>query len=449
MHLILAGLSHHKTPISLRERLVCTDRSQPEALSSVQKETGATEAVILSTCNRIEVYAAIPSTNWHGVEKGLHRHLARFHQVREPEFVPHIYLKQEKDAAAHLLRVACGLDSLILGEPQILGQVRSALRLAEEAERVGGMMQGLFQQAITCGKRVQTETELRKGSFSIGHAAVELASQVFDNLAHSTVLVLGAGKMSELTARDLVKNGVRFVMVANRTYDRAAQLAERLGGKAVQYDHLHEHLLEADIVISSTAAPHPILRKDMVAPIARRRRGRPLFLIDIAVPRDIETSVSDLDNVFLYNIDDLQEVAAAETHNLTKAVRTQAERIAEEEARKFWNRHRLRSVSPVISDLKQQLQIRKENRLEILRSRLPNLSEREFQTIAIQFQSLIDEIALTPIQRIKAEMAGENAEGNLPQYDLPTAVRELFSLTEEKTYQDESLQPQALEEVVL
>ena len=245
--------------------------------------------------------------------------------------------------------MASGLDSLVLGEAQILGQVRSALRAAQDASTVGAMLHALFQQALLCGKRVQTETALRQGSLSIGAAAVDLATRIFGDLKGARALILGAGKMSELTTRDLVSSGVQFLMVANRTYEKSVEMAARLGGQAIEYDAFPDAMVTADIVISSTAAPHPILRRDMLAPILRKRRGKPLFLIDIAVPRDIEAAVGDLDNVFLYNIDDLQEVAAEGAKGRAERAQAQAEAIAQEETARLLARFRTRAVTPVLA----------------------------------------------------------------------------------------------------
>jgi glutamyl-tRNA reductase len=298
LHLALIGLSHHTAPIEVRERLSCAEHALPDALTALAACPGVREAALLSTCNRMEMIVAADSDPAF-LFADLCRHLARMHQLDEAAFRTHLYCKTEHEAASHLLRVASGLDSLVLGEAQILGQVRAALRAAQSAGTVGGILTALFQQAIACGKRVQTETGLGRGAFSIGHAAVDLAAGIFADLSHASVLILGAGKMSELTARHLIDSGVRFVFVANRTYEKAADMAARFGGKAIRYDDFPEALVTADIVISSTAAPHPIVRREMLLPVMRRRRGKPLFLIDIAVPRDIDPDVARLDNVFL------------------------------------------------------------------------------------------------------------------------------------------------------
>ncbi len=431
MHLVLVGLSHHLAPIEVRERLTCPEAKLPAALKALASRPGVHEAVLLFTCNRTEIYAVIAGADPDAAFAALRKHLSTFHEVPESLFAPYLYCRTQPDAALHLARVASGLDSLVLGEAQILGQVRTALRAAQEAASVGALLHALFQQALTCGKRVQTETSLRQGSLSIGAAAVDLATRIFGDLKGARALILGAGKMSELTTRDLVSSGVKFVMVANRTYGKAVELAAQLGGQAIQYESFPEAMVTADIVISSTAAPHPIVRREMLAPILRKRKGKPLFLIDIAVPRDIEASVGDLDNVFLYNIDDLQEVAAEGARGRAEKAQAQAEAIAQEETARLLARLRTRAVTPVLAELRGHVDQIAENRLAVLRSRLGPISDREWDAIALQFRSFANELVLAPTLRLKREATETGASSDsAPQYDLASAARELFGLAE-------------------
>ena len=431
MHLVLVGLSHHHAPIEVRERFSYPEHVLPGALRAVLSCPGIREAAILSTCNRTELYALVSAPEQSGAFAALRQLLSQYHAVPEPAFAPYLYCKAEHEAALHLTRVASGLDSLVLGEAQILGQVRTALRFAQAEGAAGSAIHALFQQAMTGGKRVQSETDLRRGSLSIGHVAVELASRIFGNLKNASALILGAGKMSELTAKDLVSNGVKFVVVANRTYEKAVELAERLDGKAIRYDSFLDALLTADIVIASTASPHPILTREMLNPVVRKRRGKPLFIIDIAVPRDVDPDVANLENVFLYNIDDLQEVAAEGARGRAETAKTQAEQIALEEAARFLTRYRTRAVAPIISELRSQLDGMAKSRLEILRSRLGDLPERDWKIIATQLESLASEVALQPILRLKAEASKSSAtQEETLHYDLATAARELFGLKE-------------------
>jgi glutamyl-tRNA reductase len=428
VHLVLVGLSHHQAPIEVRERLSCPEHALPEALAAAAAGPGVRETVILSTCNRTEWYAVAEGADTAAIYAAMRRHLADFHRVPEPDFAPYLYGKAEQEAALHLLQVAAGLDSLVLGEAQILGQVREALRAAQAAGTSGSALTALFQQAILSGKRVHTETGLGRGAFSIGHAAVDLASSIFSEMSHASVLILGAGKMSELTARHLVQSGVKFVIVANRTYDRAVALAERLGGRAIQYDTFPEALVTADIVLSSTAAPHPILHRQTLQPVMRRRRGRPLFLIDIAVPRDIDADVQELDNVFLYNIDDLQAVVAEEARSRAGEAE-KAREIAVEEAMKFLAWYRSREAAPVINQLRDRLEQIRQDDLAVLRARLGHLSEREWQAIEAATRAMMNKVAREPILRLK-RAAGESPGGasDVVGYDLIAAAREIFGL---------------------
>ncbi len=430
MHLVLVGLSHHRAPIGVREKLSCPDHRLPDALRSLASLPGVEEAALLFTCNRSEIYAVISDADATVAFATLRTHFAAFHDVPESHFAPYLYLKTREDAALHLARVAAGLDSLVLGESQILGQVRSAHRAAQTASTAGSVLNSLFQQALTCGKRVQSETSLRHGSLSIGATAVDLASRIFGDLNGARALILGAGKMSELTTRDLVSSGVKFVMVANRTYDRAIELADRLGGQAIQYDAFPDAMITADIVISSTAAPHPIVSREMLTPILRKRRGKPLFLIDIAVPRDIDPAVSELDNVFLYNIDDLQEVAAAGARGRAERAQAEAEQIAQEEAARFLTRLRTRAVAPVLAQLRGQADRMAGGRLDSLRARLVGISDRDWEIISIQMRSLADELLLAPTLRLKREANEHASAGETPQYDLAAAARELYGLAD-------------------
>ncbi|HLV81049.1 MAG TPA: glutamyl-tRNA reductase [Chthonomonadaceae bacterium] len=425
MVLALVGISHHATPIAVRERLSCSDALLPGALAAMAACPGVQEAAILSTCNRMELYALLDTPDADTAYALLAAHLARFHQAPESLFAAYLYRKSDHEAVLHLLRVASGLDSLVLGEAQILGQVRAALKAAEEAGTLGSTLHALFQQAITGGKRVHTETALGRGAFSIGRAAVDLARGIFEDLSRAAVLVLGAGKMSEMTVRYLVENGVQFVVVANRTYDKAAALAGRLGGKAIQYDQFAEALLTSDIVIASTAAPHPILRRDMLAPIMRKRRGRPMFLIDIALPRDVEPEAAGLDNVFLYNIDDLQAVVA-EGARERAAEAAYAEAIAAEEAARFVAWRRAREAAPVITRLRDRLEQIRQDDLAALRARLGHLSEREWQAIETATRAMMNRVAREPILRLK--QASSAPDGETARYDLLSAASEIFGL---------------------
>lgn len=430
MHLVLVGLSHHIAPIAVRERVNCSDIQLPHALLAASERPGVREVVILSTCNRMEIYALVEAPHLSSAYDQIARHLADHHHVPEAELTPFLYTLHDQEAVLHLMRVAAGLDSLVLGEAQILGQVKEALRAAQSAGTIGSTLTGLFQQSISAGRRTQSETGLGKGAFSIGHAAVDLAGKIFGELSHAGVLILGAGKMSEVTARHLRNSGASSVLVANRTYARAEALAAKLGGRAIHYEAFPDELRRADIVIASTAAPHPIITRATLAPALRKRRGNPLILIDIAVPRDIDTDVLSLDNVFLYNIDDLQAVVAQEAQGRQSEV-GRAETILAEECARFTGWYRNREAAPVITLMRQKLDRIREEELTLLRSQLDSLTEREWQKVEAAFRSMATKFAKEPILRLKRETAGAAGENDAPTYDLLTATREIFRLQAE------------------
>lgn len=439
MPFVLSGISHHTAPIGVRERLSIPEHRLPSALTALMEYKGVREAVLLSTCNRVEVYAMIDGASTEQAHDLLANYFASYHHLSRSEFATCLYPKAEHAAAEHLMRVASGLESLIIGEMQILGQVRQALRVAQETETIGSILTNLFQQAITTSRRIQNETGIGRGAFSIGHAAVDLASHIFTDLSTATVLILGAGKMSELTVRHLLSNGVRSVVVANRTFERARQMAEAFGGRAVHYDTFPDELVNADIVIASTAAPHFILRKELLQPIIKRRRGKPLFLIDIAVPRDIDPHVEELNNVFLYNIDDLQAVVEQEgSQRIAEAQR--AEVIARDETDKFMTWYRSRTAVPVISQLKSRLEQIRQDDLALLRAKLRHLPEREWQAIETATLAMMNHVAREPILRLKRE-TDRSAESE--PYNLFTATCEIFGLGDalSVTVSDDSVLP--------
>jgi glutamyl-tRNA reductase len=434
VQLALIGLSHHLTPIDVREKLTCPEHALPAALSALVGCPDVGEAVVLSTCNRMELYVLLESRaeEAHSDTRfdGLVRHLSRHHNVSAHLFEPYLYRKHDQEVVSHLLRVASSLDSLVLGEAQILGQVRQALRSAQEAGTVGGVLEKLFAQALATGKRVQTDTGLGRGGFSIGHAAVDLAGRIFDDLSRARILILGAGKMSELTAKHLVRQGIKFVLVANRTYERAISMADRLGGRAIHFDEaLSSELGQADIVIASTASPRPILRRDNIAPVLRQRRGKPLFLIDIAVPRDIDADVNDLNNVFLYNIDDLQNYVAEYGRARASEV-GRAENVVAEETSRFMTWYRSREAAPVITALRTHLDGIRQEYLDIFDRRLAHLSERDRNLIGTMVRAMMDQVARKPILRLKQAVSADATFTEPAGYDLLSAASELFGLDE-------------------
>ncbi len=425
MNLTLIGTNHHYAPIQIRERLATSPARLASHLRLLKETSRLPELTLLSTCNRTEIYAAHTHLSSDEIHRALVVSLAGLHELPASQFESLLYVKSGSDAVRHLFRVVSGLDSIAVGEAQILGQTREAFRVAQEEGATDVTLTALFQQALSIGKRIQTETELGKGAFSIGHAAVELASHIFHDLSKATVLILGAGKMSELTAQQLVRSQVKVVFVANRTFDRAAELAQRLGGSAIPYERFPDYLVQSDIVISSTAAPHAILGKSDLLPVMRKRRGKPLFLVDIALPRDIEAEVAELENVYLYNIDSLQEIVAGRSQNRSREIEA-AERVVQAETEAFLQWKRSRDAAPAIGAIRERLETIRQGDLEILRGKLRHLSERDFAAVESATKAMMNHVSREAILQLKAEAASETQI----LYRLDEAANRLFGIEE-------------------
>jgi glutamyl-tRNA reductase len=393
----LAGVSHHRAPVEVRERVALTLEQAGELARDLA--AGGAEAVVLSTCNRTEVYLASERDT---VDLGA-------------EVQPYIYRLTDEAAAVHLFRVAAGLDSMVPGEGEILGQVRAAY----EAGTTGPQLDRLFRQALHVGKKVRTKTAIAESPASVSAAAAALAQQVFGDLDGREILVIGAGKISEQAARNLISRGARIAWVANRSADRAVELAEQVGGTALPLGRVEEELARADVVVSSTSAPGFVLTRKQVE---RARRGRPLLLIDLAVPRDLEPSIHELDGCYLYDIDDLQAVVA-ETMVARRSEAERAEAIVLEEADEFRAWQASLDVVPAIASLRARAEEIRESELEKARGRL---SERELKAVESITSSILNKLLHLPTVRMKEAAA---ASDGLVYAD---AVRHLFGLGEEE-----------------
>jgi len=308
MHVVVIGLSHHSSPVTVREKFAFGDAKVPAALQTIRESGIAEEAVILSTCNRVEIYAATSLEPRQAFQE-LQEFLVRIHDYRDP-LTDEIYKIAEPDSLEHLFKVASGLDSMVLGETEILGQLKKAYELALQHQHTGVRLNKAFQRAFNVAKHIRTETNIQRGSISVASVAVELAEKIFDSLNQRQVMVIGAGETSEKAARALLSRGAHSVIVSNRSHERAVALAAELGGRAVHFEDWAREFEKIDIIISSTSAPHYVLDRTRLEPLMKLRRNRPLLLIDIAVPRDIEPEVNFMEDVYLYNIDDLQSIAA-------------------------------------------------------------------------------------------------------------------------------------------
>ena len=342
MSLLAIGINHHTASVELREKVAFSSDKLTEAHKQLEADSNIKSGVILSTCNRTEIYFDVKSNakgkviDW----------LTHFHQVKPDELKPSLYVYEEQAAIKHLMRVSCGLDSLVLGEPQILGQVKQAYSSARDLKSVDGTMEKLFQKTFSVAKRVRTETEIGGSAVSVAYAACTLAKHIFESLANSTVLLVGAGETIELVAKHLSDNGCDNIIVANRTRERALGLAEKFNADVISLEEIPDNLHRADIVISSTASPLPIIGKGMVESALKRRKRQPILIVDIAVPRDVEQQVGDLNDIYLYTVDDLQSIVKQNMEQ-RKVEAIQAEAIVSEESAAFmtW----LRSLQAVDS----------------------------------------------------------------------------------------------------
>ena len=330
MPLLALGINHKTAPVNVRERVSFSPERLPEALRQLVALPAIGEAAILSTCNRTEVYCEVDEDG----ERQVTEWLRNYHELPSEDFTPYLYLHPDREAVRHILRVASGLDSLVLGEPQILGQIKDAYQKAGSAGTMGSLLGRLFQHTFSVAKKVRTDTAIGASAVSVAFASVSLAKQIFGDLSNQKALLIGAGETIELVARHLHESGVGCIIIANRTAERAHNLAQQFDGFAIALQEIPAHLHEADIVISSTAAPLPILGKGMVERALKERKHRPQFMVDIAVPRDIEPEVADLEDVYLYTVDDLQEVIEEGRRNREEAAK-QAEEIIDTQVEHF------------------------------------------------------------------------------------------------------------------
>jgi glutamyl-tRNA reductase len=400
MKILLTGLNHKTAPVELRERLAIDPEALSEATRALLAHPGVHEALILSTCNRVELLISHNESEPAG-EPTLDRFLAAHFSVDPVSLQPHLYHHRDQHAVEHLFRVASSLDSMVVGEAQILGQVKSAYATARDIGAVKGGLDKLLQATFSTAKRVRTETAIGASSVSIASVAVDLARRIFGSLDGRRILLIGAGKMSELAARHLMHHGAAPPLVINRTFERAVALAERFQGTALPWDELQVRGAEADILISSTGSAQPILAARHVSYFLHRRRNRPMLFIDIAVPRDIDPAINKLDNVFLYDIDDLQSVAASNLNNRGQEAE-RAEAIIAEEGRRFEKRARTIDLAPAIVDLQSTIEDLRQAELRRTRSRLQSLTPEQLSAVEALTRGLMNKFLHLPMQALKA-----------------------------------------------
>ena len=421
MRFQLIGVNHKTAPVEVRERLAIPESRLAEACKKLAEHPTVSEGMIVSTCNRVEFIASMK--NGAG---DLRDFLREYFEVDPNQFAAHLYEFRENDAVRHIFRVASSLDSMVVGEPQILGQVKEAYATARAVGSVRAQLDQLLTRAFAVAKRVRNETAVGSSSVSIASVAVELAERIFGNLHGKCVYLVGAGKMSELAARHLLAHGAASIFVANRTYDRAIRLAQKFDGQAIEFSRLYDTCERADIVITSTGAPHFIFKPEHGEQFLARRRNRPMFFIDIAVPRDVDPEMNKLDGIFVYDIDDLQQAVTAHVADRKKEAE-KAEAIVNGEVDKFQARLQTLDVVPTIVSLQDHLETIRTAEIDRVRGRLGSMTTDQEMAVEALTRGIINKIMHTPISTLKT--AARDPESTT----VVELVRKLFNLhTEEE-----------------
>jgi glutamyl-tRNA reductase len=429
----LIGVNHKSAPLEMRERLAIPESRLPEACRDLAAHPGIEEGLIISTCNRVEMI-----THTVNGSADLRGFLRSHFQLRAEDLDPHLYEFREKDAVRHVFRVASSLDSMVVGEAQILGQVKEAYAAARAVGSVRSQLDQLFTRAFAVAKRVRTETAVGSSSVSIASVAVELAKKIFGSLQGKTVFIVGAGKMSELAARHLIAHGCESIFVSNRTYDRALALAQKFNGQAIRFDDLYESCDHADIVITSTGSPNAIFRREHGEQFLARRKNRPMFFIDIAVPRDVSPEMAKLDGIFTYDIDDLQQSVSSHVADRHKEAEL-AESIIATEVEKFEVRFEAREhaldVVPTIVSLQDHLETIRQAEVDRIRGRMGRLTQEQEMAVEALTRGIINKVMHTPITTLKS--AAKESEATT----LIDVVRRLFNLRARETKQEPAASP--------
>lgn len=421
MSILVLGLNHKTASVEIREKIAFSGNKLEDGIVRLRNLPEIDEIALLSTCNRVEIYASAKDTN--NSSEIIKDFISNYHSIKREEFEKALYYFNNSDAIRHIFRVASSLDSMIIGEPQILGQLKDAFDFALNKKTTGVILNRLMKKAISTAKRVRTETRIAENAVSISFAAVELAKKIFKELSGKSFMLLGAGEMAELAARHLVTNGVKDVKVANRTYERGCELAKDFNGRAVRFEDFLKELVSTDIVICSTGASEYVLKKEHMYKIMKERRYSPVFLIDISVPRNIDPNINDLDNVYLYNIDDLQEVV--DTNLLERKKEAEkAEKIIDEEVERFikWTSS-LNSV-PLIISIRQKAETVKEEELEKFKHKFPDLDKEKLAAIEQLATAITNKLIHSPTVALK-----ENSED---MELLAITVKKLYGLNGEE-----------------
>lgn len=419
MDILVVGLNHKTAPVEIRETLAFDEQNVTRALVEFKKQMPRAEVVIVSTCNRVELYAA--SSAAEELSDGITRFLADFHGLNPDSFVPHLYHHYDRDAVRHLFTVTSSLDSLVVGEAEILGQVKEAYTFAFEEGISGKVLNNLFQRAFGVAKRVRTSSSIGTGKVSVASAAVEFAQKIFRDFSDKTVMIIGAGEMGELTLRHMIGSGVSAVIVANRTYERAVRLAKEYDGMAIKYESFVDNMHRADVVICTSGAPHYIIHAKHIPPVLKTRRNRPILLIDIAVPRDIHPDVDKIENAYLYNIDDLENVVS-ENISFREKELEHCMHIVEDETDMFMEWLGTLDVGNVIKDLHESLHEVRRAELERSFNKLPDLKDSDRREIEYLTERIVNKILNQPTQALRKEASKGSG------YKYVEALKDLFGL---------------------
>lgn len=437
MHTLVVGLNYKTAPVEIREKLSFIESELPNAMAALKKEKSILEDVIVSTCNRTEIYAVVDQLNVGRYY--IKQFLAKWFDIPVDQFENHLYIREDDASLHHLFRVTTGIDSMVLGETQILGQVKKSFLEAQEVGSTGTIYNQLFKQAVTFAKRAHSETTINENAVSVSYAAVELAKKIFGSLKNKHVAILGAGKMGELAIQNLYGNGVGKVTVVNRTFEKAELLASKFNGNAKSMRELQCILLEADILISSTGSTDYVIDHELMQFVERLRKGKPLFMVDIAVPRDLDPRIGDLPNVFLYDIDDLQGIVEANLAEREQAAQ-QITNMIEQEVVQFKDWFATLGVVPVISALRKKAnQIQQETMMSI-ENKMPDLTERERKILNKHTKSIINQLLKEPILQAKELANSPKANQQLQLF------QQIFGI--EEAVQEEVNEQQQYDEAV-
>ncbi|MBI3377682.1 MAG: glutamyl-tRNA reductase [Nitrospirae bacterium] len=421
MNILIVGLNHKTADVDIRERLAFNGQKLEEGLQRIKTLPDVKEAVILSTCNRVEIYAAV--TNAAAAHEAIKNFISEFHGIDRSALETSLYAYEDINAVRHVFRVASSLDSMIVGEPQILGQIKDAFDFSLQKKTTGILLNKLMKKTISVAKRIRTETKIAENAVSISFAAVELAKKIFTDLSTKSFMLLGAGDMAELAARHLMSSGVKDVLVANRTYESGEKLAKEFNGRAVRFDDFIHEMVHTDIVICSTGASKYVLMKEQMQKVMKERRHKPVFIIDISVPRNIDPSINDIDNVYLYDVDDLHGIV--DTNKLERQKEAEkAEGIIAEEIETFQKWLASLDSVPTVVALRNRADAVKKEEIEKLLNKLPALGEKEKEAVEYMANAIINKLIHPPTAALKEDSEDKDI--------LIAAIRKLYGLDKEE-----------------